>query len=1140
MTQDTCDPRILDLVVEWEQQYEHGTPVTPDDLCRQCPELLEEVRRRVQQLHAVNRQIGETSIETPQLDDFPTLVPTGAGEGGAGWTGRAAAGRYRPIRFHARGGLGEVHKAHDEELNREVALKRIQAKHADDAESRRRFLVEAEITARLEHPGIVPVYGLVHDENGQPHYAMRFIEGESLADAITRFHTSNGGKPSFDSLDFRQLLQRFISVCNTIAYAHNRDVIHRDLKPANIMLGKYGETLVVDWGLAKSVKGWGHDSAGAVGESKQALTPVPFDAHTQMGQAVGTPAYMSPEQALGAQDIVGPRSDIYSLGATLYTVLAGHAPIRGLSLPELQKLIGKGEFPKPLPVRREVPRALEAICLKAMAPKPGDRYAGATDLAQDLEKWLADEVVPAYREPWTVRQRRWLRRHQTLTRSIASALVVGLAAAIVGVILLTTKNEELQEALHRADTMLNVLEVGLDVPTPAATSNPDLGPGLQEALGRLRNDTTLKPEERARILHTIGITYLSLARPKEAVPVLTDAWTLRKEALGAGDSVALSSAHALATAYLDAGRAAEARVLYAETLEARRHLLGPEHPDTLTSMAGLARALLVAGGSKGEAVALLEQTLRSREAILDPGHPDILTTMNDLGMAYHEVGRNKDAIPLLEKALKLHETKFGRGHHATLNALNNLALLYQEEGRTDEALAHLRAALEIKKTALGLQHPDTLRTMANLGAACRRAGRYPDAAVVLEECVRLMRIILGPDHTDTLTCLNHLAVSYSELGRLTDAVPLLEEAVKLAKKKPGAIEFDTLQSMNNLATSIAEGSRPADAVPLLEKLMELIRAQPSSDQDLAITLTVKNNLASAYYKSGRSADALPLMEEVFRIRKSKFGVDNDETLLSMNNLAAVYKEANRLDEALAMQEETLKLMKAKHGPDNRDTLVATQNLGAAYWAANRRAEALRHFESALQSMKVLYGPKHQNTLACAYNLATTYAKAGRTTEAIRHFEELVETAKGALSPAHPTTQAAMHNLAFTYHQAGRRREAVQLYGETAQLMKARLGAAHAQVITTKLDLAGVYLELREFAAAETVLLEVQKTIQGNQQNVPRRLQEGSVEDLVHLYDAWGQSAKAEDWLGKLPTNARVRVSLNRHCAWPILWGWPRF
>jgi serine/threonine-protein kinase len=242
--------------------------------------------------------------------------------------------RFRVLRPHAKGGLGEVFVARDEELHREVALKKIQTPHADDPQSRSRFLLEAEVTGGLEHPGVVPVYGLGTYPDGRPFYAMRFVKGESLKDAIQHFHAADvpGRDPSERTLALRQLLGRFVAVCYAMAYAHSRGILHRDLKPANVMLGPFGETLVVDWGLAKVV---GH-LAGGDEQVEGTLRPPSADgsAPTQMGSAVGTPAFMSPEQAAGQVDLLAPASDVYSLGTMLYCLLTGKAPFEGREVGE--------------------------------------------------------------------------------------------------------------------------------------------------------------------------------------------------------------------------------------------------------------------------------------------------------------------------------------------------------------------------------------------------------------------------------------------------------------------------------------------------------------------------------------------------------------------------------------------------------------------------------------------------------------------------------------------------------------------------------------------------------------------------------------------------------------------------------------
>ena len=285
--------------------------------------------------------------------------------------------RFRVLRPHARGGLGEVFVALDGELNREVALKQILDRHADDPASRQRFLLEAEITGGLEHPGIVPVYGLGSYADGRPFYAMRFIRGDSLKEAIEQFHadaSAQDATPARRSLELRKLLRRFLDVCNAIDYAHSRGVLHRDLKPGNIMVGQYGETLVVDWGLAKPT---GRAEPGTV-DGERTLMPVARrsgSAETLPGSALGTPAFMSPEQAAGDLEASGRGRDVYSLGATLYCLLTGRAAVRGRRRrgpPEGPA----GRFPAAAPARRRrSTRRWRPSASRRWRPTPEDRYA---------------------------------------------------------------------------------------------------------------------------------------------------------------------------------------------------------------------------------------------------------------------------------------------------------------------------------------------------------------------------------------------------------------------------------------------------------------------------------------------------------------------------------------------------------------------------------------------------------------------------------------------------------------------------------------------------------------------------------------------------------------------------------------------
>jgi tetratricopeptide (TPR) repeat protein len=332
--------------------------------------------------------------------------------------------RYQVLRPHAQGGLGLVSVARDAELGREVAFKEIQGRYAEDTTQRGRFVREAEITGGLEHPGIVPVYGLGRYTDGRPYYAMRLVRGESLQEAARKLHAGDAG------YTLRGLVTRFVAVCNAVAYAHSRGVIHRDLKPANILLGPYGETLVVDWGLAKVI---GREPADGAESGEATLRPPSgAGAETLAGAALGTPAFMSPEQARGETAGLGPATDVYSLGATLYAIVTGRPPVRGRDTAEMLEKVRLGDWPPPRQVLSSAPRALDAVCCKAMALKSGDRYGSALDLAADVEHWLADEPVSAWREPWPLRFARWRRRHRQLVASSAAAALVALLLGAVG------------------------------------------------------------------------------------------------------------------------------------------------------------------------------------------------------------------------------------------------------------------------------------------------------------------------------------------------------------------------------------------------------------------------------------------------------------------------------------------------------------------------------------------------------------------------------------------------------------------------------------------------------------------------------------------------------------------------------------
>jgi serine/threonine-protein kinase len=658
-------------------------------------------------------------------------------------------GRFRLLRHHARGGIGVVFVALDSELHREVALKQIQPQHADDPASRARFLIEAEVTGRLEHPGVVPVYGLGTTENGRPFYAMRFVRGQSLKEAIESFHRADlrpARNPAERALALRQLLRRFIDVCNAIAYAHSRGVIHRDLKPANILLGPYGETLVVDWGLAKVV---GRDDPTPQPTAEATLRPSAQSgsSETQAGTAIGTPAYMSPEQSEGRMAQAGPASDIYSLGATLYCIATGRAPLIDDDLDELLVRLRRGAIDPPRQVNPRVPAALEAIILKAMAPRKSDRYPSARALAEDVERWLADEPISARREPLREKARRWTQRHRTAVAAIATALVaatVGLGAVLI---VQTRANAELRSAnleLAWANRRARDANRELQLANQRERARFDLAleaiktfhsgvsedvllkerqfDGLRTKLLRgatafyQRLEDMLKDQadrrSRAalgRAYHDIGELTAKIGSQGEALEALRRGLELRLALAGeegASDSSKLEAGWSL----IAVGDVQEATGDLAGALasyQQARDLLEPlarTKPDEAAYRAAEAKCLHGIArvqyhtGHAAESLASHEQARAIRQGLVD-AHPGVTQFQSDLAATYHDIGaihrasgRAAEALASYQRARAISQ-KLADANPSVTRFQGDLAQSYNDIGYVEQEAGHLAEAL---------------------------------------------------------------------------------------------------------------------------------------------------------------------------------------------------------------------------------------------------------------------------------------------------------------------------------------------------------------------------------------------------------------------------------------------------------------
>ncbi len=465
----TDEDRIDDLLDEWEAAMDAGRDIPAIELCCDHPELQPQVEKKILQLKKLNGFLSDETEVTSSSSNAPRKQPA---------DDISIESQFSLSQFLDQGGLGTVYVGYDKLLRREAAIKFLRQPHAGREECVKQFKTECEITSRLDHPSVVPIYGHGTLENGQPYYVMRRITGQTMSQRAEQLHEKlTARRPkSAERLELHSLLSTFVAVCRTIHYAHCRGVIHRDLKPANIMLGKHGETTVLDWGLAQTIA---RDENHQLPQEE--TLQVTRNALVDNSQ-IGTPIYMSPEQHAGTES-VGVHSDVYSLGATMFVLLAGGPPFEADSLVALRSKVMRGETVDIKQKYAWMPRALTAICEKAMATDPKARYTTALDMAQDVERYLADEPVSACPDNFVRKAGRWLSRHRFKSFAIGTLLLATVLGSLAYSAIVTKANGRERAALKHANLARER--------------------SMKLAAGFAANSVALKMSERWRILEIV-------------------------------------------------------------------------------------------------------------------------------------------------------------------------------------------------------------------------------------------------------------------------------------------------------------------------------------------------------------------------------------------------------------------------------------------------------------------------------------------------------------------------------------------------------------------------------------------------------------------------------------------------------------
>ncbi|MBI3468334.1 MAG: tetratricopeptide repeat protein [Planctomycetes bacterium] len=902
-----------------------------------------------------------------------------------------AGERYTFLRLHSeKGGMGRVWLARDNVLSRDVALKeireeiRLEPTHYPHAW--RRFLKEAQVTGQLEHPNIVPVYDLGRRSGvDSPFYTMKFVHGRTLEDAITAYHERRRSGQA-GPLELRQLLQAFLGVCHAIAYAHARGVLHRDLKPANVVLGDFGEVIVLDWGLAKVTTAAPESATiGIDADSQPSATAGP----------VGTPEYMSPEQAECKLDEIDACTDVYNLGATLFHLLTGRQPhtvepIEGESggqhINRIILQVVTGATPRARFVEPATPPALDAICARAMAKSRSKRYGRVADLAAEIERWLADEPVGAYPEPWPIRAGRWVKRHRTLVSSSVAALSAAVLILAGASVLLNTARRQAQTNEKRA---IASEQEAIESEQKAEANFREAQRAVDDFLTAVAESEDLK---RTPGTHHIRRQLLEKAKSyyERFLTEHGDDQAVRREAANAYFRLAF------VTNQLNPGPSVI--TLYEKAIAMRERLVrdNPHQTEFANDLAWTYNNLGVlqqTTGKQAEALGSYDKARVIRERLVraNPEQTEfangLARTYTTLGLLQSDTGKQAEALGSYDKALEIFE-RLVRANPEQTEFANDLArtylalgILQSATGKQAEVLGSYDKAREIRER-LVRDNPeqtefanDLARTYLALGHLQRATGKQAEALGSCDKA-RVIRERLVRDNPDQTEFANRLASTYNNLGLLQSATGKQAEALgsfdkareifeRLVRENPDQTDFANRLAItyNSLGIFQQATAKLAEALGSYDKAREiferLVRDNPEQTEfanDLASTY---HNLGNLQSDTGKQAEALGSYDKAREIRERLVRDNPDQTEFAVGlggtycNIANLLRNDRRPEEALPLYAQAIATL-APVVERTRDTtgrqFLRNAHIGRAYALTNlaRHRDALPDWDRAIE------------------------------------------------------------------------------------------------------------------------------------------------------------------------------------------------